>query len=64
MTLTTRRFTLADDLQVDPIAAKVTVLVLEMGWYNEAEFRGDDPVESPTFPKLSLTVAKILKGDL
>lgn len=49
---------------VDPLAEKVTVLVLDAGWYNEAEFVGEEKIQSLLFPHLSLTVAKILQGDL
>jgi Uma2 family endonuclease len=49
---------------VDPLEAKVTVLRLEEGWYDITEFSGDQPIQSPTLPDLSLTVAQILKGQL
>ncbi len=49
---------------VDPLSAKVTVLILTEGWYDATEFSRSDSVQSPTFPELELTVDEILKGDL
>ncbi|MDB9527477.1 Uma2 family endonuclease [Oscillatoria sp. CS-180] len=49
---------------VDPLSAKVTVLILTEGWYDATEFSRSDSVQSPTFPELRLTVETILKGDL
>ncbi len=40
---------------VDPIEAKVSVLVLSDGWYDVTEFYNCDRIISPTFPELQLT---------
>jgi len=47
---------------VDPLEAKITICVLEYQFYDSTEFRGDDLIQSPTFPDLKLTVAQILAG--
>ena len=47
--------------QVDPTRAVVTVLNLKDGAYRPREFRGSDPVLSPSFPDLQLTAEQILK---
>lgn len=49
---------------VDPLSAKVTVLILTEGWYDATEFTSSEVVQSPTFPELELTVEALLKGDL
>ncbi len=49
---------------VDPLEAKVTVCVLEHQFYDSTEFRGDELIQSPTFPDLNLTAAQILVGRL
>lgn len=49
---------------VDPLSAKVTVLILTEGWYDATEFTSSGVVQSPTFPELELTVEALLKGDL
>ncbi len=49
---------------IDPLTAQVTVLTLIEGWYDEAQFTGNDAVQSPTFPKLSANVSQILRGEL
>ncbi|MGF1482355.1 MAG: Uma2 family endonuclease [Cyanophyceae cyanobacterium] len=46
---------------IDPAKAKVTVLQLIEGFYEEKEYQGDDKITSPTFPKLDLTVKQILQ---
>jgi Uma2 family endonuclease len=45
---------------VDPLLAKITILTLDDGWYEPAEFQGDDLIRSPTFPNLQLSVDRIL----
>jgi Uma2 family endonuclease len=45
---------------VDPLELKVTVLVFNEGLYDETVFSGDQPLMSPTFPDLTLTVDHIL----
>ncbi|NMF83545.1 Uma2 family endonuclease [Nodosilinea sp. P-1105] len=50
---------------VDPLQAKVTVLQWQEGMYEETVFVSSQPLISPTFPGLDLTVATILAaGDL
>ncbi|HEY9879087.1 MAG TPA: Uma2 family endonuclease [Leptolyngbyaceae cyanobacterium] len=45
---------------VDPLADKVTICTLLEGWYEAAEYEGSSVIESPTFPRLQLTVEEIL----
>ena len=45
---------------VDPIESKVTILLLEEGLYEDAEFTGTQKMISPTFPELNLTVEQVL----
>jgi Uma2 family endonuclease len=45
---------------VDPLLAKVTVFTLDDGWYEPAEFQGNDLIQSPTFPSLQLSLDRIL----
>lgn len=45
---------------VDPLEAKVTLLLWEEGLYEETSFVGDQAIASPTFPDLNLTVEQIL----
>ncbi|NMF61165.1 Uma2 family endonuclease [Pseudanabaena yagii] len=40
---------------VDPLEAKVSVLINSDGWYDVTEFYGDELIISPTFPELKLT---------
>jgi Uma2 family endonuclease len=47
---------------VDPVLAQVTVLSLTENGYETTIFAGDDGVQSPTFPDLSLTAAAMLNG--
>ncbi|UBF26203.1 Uma2 family endonuclease [Kovacikia minuta CCNUW1] len=47
---------------VDPLEAKVSVLTLIEGWYEVAEFRGGDRIQSPTFSELSPTAEQVLQG--
>jgi Uma2 family endonuclease len=44
---------------VDPLEAKVTVLLLVEGLYEETEFRSQQII-SHTFPELTLTVEQVL----
>jgi Uma2 family endonuclease len=44
---------------VDPLLSKVTVFTLDDGWYEPAEFQGDDLIRSPTFPTLQLSFDSI-----
>ncbi|MFM7887621.1 MAG: Uma2 family endonuclease [Pseudanabaena sp.] len=39
---------------VDPLEAKVSVLINSDGWYDVTEFYGDELIISPTFPELQL----------
>lgn len=45
---------------VDSLQSKITVLELQEGMYEETVFVGSQPLISPTFPKLDLTVETIL----
>ncbi|MGA7934641.1 MAG: Uma2 family endonuclease [Kovacikia sp.] len=45
---------------VDPLEAKVTILLWEEGLYEETVFVGNQPIASPTLPDLTLTVEQIL----
>lgn len=49
---------------VDPLEAKVTLLLWEEGWYEETVLTGKQAIASPTFPELSLTVEQILAAGL
>jgi Uma2 family endonuclease len=49
---------------VDPLEQKITVLTLVEGWYDMAEFVGDQLVQSSMLPDLALTVAQTLNGQL
>ncbi len=46
---------------VDPQQAQIKVLTLVTGLYEEAVFRGDDHLFSPTLPNLELTTAQVLQ---
>jgi len=46
---------------VDPMEAKVTVCTLQNGLYDLEIFCGDEHIDSPTFPKLSLTANQIFR---
>jgi Uma2 family endonuclease len=48
--------------RVDPGRSVVTVLRLENGTYQSRDFRGSDPIVSPTFSTLQLTAEQILKA--
>lgn len=45
---------------VDSLEAKVTVLLLVEGLYEETEFKGNQQIISQTFPELALTVEQVL----
>jgi Uma2 family endonuclease len=45
---------------VDPLEAKVTLLLWEEGFYEETVLTGSQAIASPTFPNLVLTVDQIL----
>ena len=45
---------------IDPVRAKVTVLVLEQGHYREEIYQGEQWIESSVFPKLRLQANSIL----
>ena len=47
---------------IDPLEAKVTVLINSDGWYDITEFFDSDRLISTTFPELQLTPQMILKG--
>jgi Uma2 family endonuclease len=45
---------------VDPLEQVVTVCSLVGGFYDVVQFRDEQPIFSPTFPQLELTVAQVL----
>lgn len=45
---------------IDPLLAKVTILTLDEGWYDPAEFTGVNRIKSPTFPWLQLSFEQII----
>lgn len=45
---------------VDPVMAKVLILTLDEGFYDVAEFCGDESLVSPTFVGLMLTAQQML----
>ncbi len=45
---------------VDPLAAKVTILLLIEGLYEDTEFSGNQQIISQIFPELTLTVEQVL----
>lgn len=49
---------------VDPLEEKITLCILEHQFYDFTEFRGDNLIQSPTFPDINLTTAQILAGRL
>ncbi len=49
---------------VDAIAAKVTLCLLDHEFYDLTEFQGEDLIQSPLFPELTLTATQILAGKL
>jgi Uma2 family endonuclease len=44
---------------VDPLLAKLTILTLDDGWYEPAEFQGSDLIQSPIFPDLKLSFGSL-----
>jgi Uma2 family endonuclease len=44
---------------IDPLLAKITILTLDDGWYEPAEFQGGDLIQSPTFPNLQLSFDRL-----
>jgi Uma2 family endonuclease len=49
---------------VDPIESKVTLGQLDHGLYTLTEYRGEQLINSPTFPQLQLTASQILAAKL
>jgi Uma2 family endonuclease len=47
---------------IDPAEQKITLLLLVEGLYEETLYQGDDLIQSPTFPELTLTVNQILQA--
>ncbi|OUC14778.1 MAG: hypothetical protein B0A82_10650 [Alkalinema sp. CACIAM 70d] len=47
---------------VDPTDAAITICRLENGRYQDALYRGDSPIVSPTFPGLTLTAVQVLNA--
>jgi len=48
---------------VDPLKAEVTICTLVEGFYDTTVYRGDEVIESPTFPELGLRAEQVLEGD-
>ncbi|HEY9801656.1 MAG TPA: Uma2 family endonuclease [Leptolyngbyaceae cyanobacterium] len=44
---------------VDPLESKITVLLLEEGFYEETVFTADQKIVSPTFPELAFTSEQV-----
>jgi len=49
---------------VDAIAAKISLCLLDHEFYDVTEFQGEDVIQSPTFPDLTLTAAQVLAAKL
>ena len=49
---------------VDPLMAKVSILTLDEGFYDVAEFSGDEGLVSPMFAGLALTAQQVLEARL
>ena len=47
---------------VDPLEAKITLCILQHQFYDAIEFQGNDSLQSPTFPSLSLTAFQVLNA--
>ncbi|MGF1524152.1 MAG: Uma2 family endonuclease [Leptolyngbyaceae cyanobacterium] len=47
---------------VDPLVDQVTLCTLLEGWYESAEFRGEEVARSPLFSELVLRATQILQG--
>jgi Uma2 family endonuclease len=45
---------------IDPQEQKVSVLTLVSGFYDMIELKGENRINSPSFPELTLTVEQIL----
>ncbi len=45
---------------VDPLELKITVLLLEEGFYEETVFTADQQIVSPTFPELAIAPEQVL----
>jgi Uma2 family endonuclease len=45
---------------VDPLEGKITILILVEGLYDAQAFCGDEVLQSPTFPELTLTPNEVL----
>ncbi len=49
---------------VDAIAEKISLCILDHEFYDVTEFQGEDVIQSPTFPDLTLTAAQVLAAKL
>jgi Uma2 family endonuclease len=47
---------------VDPLASKISVLLLEEGFYEETVYTGNQKIISQTFPELAITVDQVLSS--
>jgi Uma2 family endonuclease len=45
---------------IDPLLGKITIFTLDDGWYEPAEFQGDELIRSTIFPALQLSLDLIL----
>jgi Uma2 family endonuclease len=45
---------------IDPLLNKLTVFRLDDGWYEPAEFEGDDLIQSSIFPTLQLSLDRVM----
>ena len=45
---------------IDPLVNKVTIFILDEGWYEPTECQGDEIIQSPIFPELRLAANQIL----
>ena len=50
--------------QQHPLAAKVTLGILDHEFYDLIEYQADQPIQSPIFPNLKLTAAQVLATKL
>lgn len=54
----------SEKFEIDLLEAKVTICQLNEGRYDEAAFKGEANIHSPTFPDLKLTVDQVLTAQL
>ena len=49
---------------IDPRRGQVSVLTLVDGAYQETVYKGEDAITSITFPKIDLTVSRLITGKI